>query len=194
MDVEERRTMAWLKIDDGFCEHPKIQPLSDKAFRLHVVAMCSCARRLTDGYLTRKDVDVCRVVAGKATRRHIVELEDAGLWNPTPDGWAINDYLRYNPSAEKIKAERQAAAERQGRSRAKRNGAEEIDAVDYEAIIRRDGLVCHLCGRSVSRSNVHFDHVIPLSKGGNHTADNIKVAHARCNLSKHNRVTASVTV
>jgi hypothetical protein len=62
-------------------------------------------------------VDVCRVVAGRTSKLHVKELEDAGLWNRMNTGWEINDYLKYNPSAEKIKAERKAAAERQARSR-----------------------------------------------------------------------------
>lgn len=32
-----------------------------------------------------------------------------------------------------------------------------------------------------------IDHVIPLSLGGQHDLTNVQLAHARCNLSKHNR-------
>lgn len=31
------------------------------------------------------------------------------------------------------------------------------------------------------------DHVIPLSKGGTHTWDNVKLAHKRCNSKKGNK-------
>ena len=43
--------MAWLRIDDGFVEHPKVYDLSDRSFRLHVAAHCYSARNLTDGVL-----------------------------------------------------------------------------------------------------------------------------------------------
>lgn len=62
-----------------------------------------------------------------------------------------------------------------------------IETVDYEAIYRRDKGICHICQNPVPRSRLHFDHVIPLSKGGPHSMENIKVSHARCNMRKGNR-------
>jgi len=109
--------MAWLKIDDGFPEHPRIDPLSAKAFRLHVTALCLVARKLTDGRVTDKDAQVCRVRAG-ATASSVAELEAAGLWERNGAGWAIRDYLDYNPSAEQVKEERERAAERMRHVRA----------------------------------------------------------------------------
>lgn len=64
---------------------------------------------------------------------------------------------------------------------------EPIDAATRQLVIRRDGFVCHLCGGAVKRGDVHLDHVIPRSKGGPDTADNLKVAHSTCNLRKGNR-------
>ena len=48
--------MPFLNLDDNFAEHPKIHPLTDGAFRLHVSAMCYCARLKTDGKLPRSKV------------------------------------------------------------------------------------------------------------------------------------------
>lgn len=59
-----------------------------------------------------------------------------------------------------------------------------VDVVSFEAILERDGLICHICSGEVDPLDVHFDHVIPLSRGGAHSEDNIKVAHSFCNLSK----------
>jgi hypothetical protein len=110
--------MTWVKIDDGFLEHTKIQALSDRALRLHLAGLCSCARRLSDGKLSTLDVDVCRVVAGKATPKHIDELVQAGLWKHARGGYEINDYLDYNPPAERVKAERERWAEVKRKQRA----------------------------------------------------------------------------
>lgn len=63
-----------------------------------------------------------------------------------------------------------------------------VGRVDYPAIYKRDRGICHLCGKTPEK--YHFDHVIPISKGGPHTAENIKVACAFCNLSKGNRIAA----
>lgn len=109
--------MAWIKLDDGFVEHPRVEPLSHKAFRLHVTAMCLAARKLTDGYVSEKDARICRTQAGVSAAT-LAELEQAGLWEPNGSGWHIRDYLDYNPSAEQVKAERDRAAERMRNVRA----------------------------------------------------------------------------
>ena len=104
--------MSWLRIDDGFVEHERIDPLTDRSFRLHVAALCHCARNLTDGYVSDKNVKVLRVRANNATAKHVAELVDAGVWVPVEDGYVIRDYLDYNPPADKVREERRRAAER----------------------------------------------------------------------------------
>src|SRR4030095_3708674 len=61
-------------------------------------------------------------------------------------------------------------------------------AVSYDAILVRDGYRCWLCGESVDGADLSFDHVVPLSKGGSHEADNIRVAHWACNHRKRARI------
>lgn len=67
---------------------------------------------------------------------------------------------------------------------ARRRGAIGVDLVDYNAIYHRDRGICHICHNPVPCERLHFDHVIPLARGGTHTEGNIKVAHGRCNLRK----------
>lgn len=45
----------------------------------------------------------------------------------------------------------------------------------------RDGLTCAVCG---SDSNLHIDHIQPLSRGGTNAMDNLQLLCAGCNLSK----------
>jgi hypothetical protein len=113
--------MSWLRIDDGFVEHPKVADLSDRAFRLHIAALCYCARNLTDGVLTPRSVKVvCALTTG--TRKHVVELRDAGLWIVSGDDWEIKDYLHYNPDAETARSTRDARREAGKLGAAKRWG------------------------------------------------------------------------
>lgn len=112
--------MPWVKLDDRFPSHRKVALLPDRAFRLHVSAICWCAENLTDGRIAERELPlVAKVRSIKATAK---QLEDAGLWDRTDDGWAIHDYLDYNPSREQVLAERKKNAERQERFRRKRNG------------------------------------------------------------------------
>lgn len=60
----------------------------------------------------------------------------------------------------------------------------QVGNVDYKMIWERDQGICHICDNVVERANVHFDHVIPLVRGGAHSMENIKVSHALCNLRK----------
>lgn len=51
---------------------------------------------------------------------------------------------------------------------------------------RRDGGKCVICGAS---DELHFDHVVPYSKGGTSlVADNIQLLCARHNIEKRNRI------
>ena len=112
--------MPWVKLDDRFPSHRKIALLSDRAFRLHVSAMCWCAENLTDGRISDRELAlVTRVRGVKATAK---QLEDAGLWDRTEDGWEIHDYLEYNQSREQVLIERKKNAERQERFRRRKNG------------------------------------------------------------------------
>ncbi len=60
----------------------------------------------------------------------------------------------------------------------------QIGEVDFAAILERDGMICHICTDPIEPDDLHFDHVVPLSKGGPHTYDNIRPAHSWCNLRK----------
>jgi hypothetical protein len=112
--------MPWVKLDDRFPSHRKIALLSDRAFRLHVSAICWCAENLTDGRITERELPLVAKIRGvKATAQ---ALEDAGVWDRVDGGWQIHDYLDYNPSREQVIAERKKNAERQERFRRRKNG------------------------------------------------------------------------
>lgn len=45
-------------------------------------------------------------------------------------------------------------------------------------------LPCYWCGKQTKRGDRHGDHVIPLSKGGTHTLDNLCISCVSCNTRK----------
>jgi 5-methylcytosine-specific restriction endonuclease McrA len=76
----------------------------------------------------------------------------------------------------------------QGRRRARKAGTQN-GPVDLAQILERDGMVCHICtGVIESMADLHFDHVIPISKGGPHIAGNVRPSHALCNMKKGARL------
>jgi 5-methylcytosine-specific restriction endonuclease McrA len=44
------------------------------------------------------------------------------------------------------------------------------------------------CGKCGSKSKLHIDHIIPKSKGGKNSLDNVQILCQTCNLKKGNRV------
>ena len=75
--------------------------------------------------------------------------------------------------------------------RAKKYGVEYARSITLDKLIERDGLTCYLCGKTCDTSDKRWgsfgpdyptiDHVVPLSKGGTHTWDNVRVACGECN-------------
>lgn len=61
--------------------------------------------------------------------------------------------------------------------------------IDY--LMKRDGGRCGICHKAI-RAKVgprrpSIDHIVPLSRGGEHVLENLQPAHYDCNLSKGNR-------
>lgn len=125
--------MPYLNLDDNFPEHLKVDALSDAAFRLHVAAMCYCAKQLSDGHMT---ADRPARLVRNFRRATLNELLRAGLWHTRGEGcgtntcpagvdgeYAIHDYLQWNKSRTWWEAKRLKDAERQAKWR-EENGKE----------------------------------------------------------------------
>lgn len=54
-------------------------------------------------------------------------------------------------------------------------------------IIKRDGFNCYLCGKLTTEKESHIEHVLPLSRGGHHKPENVKISCPFCNQSKGNK-------
>ena len=54
-------------------------------------------------------------------------------------------------------------------------------SVKRKVIYERDGNKCLKCG---SVENLTIDHIMPLSKGGNNSNNNLQTLCAECNMSK----------
>jgi hypothetical protein len=107
---------TYVKLHDGFDEHPKVAGLSDKEFRTYIEALCYCARNLTDG-------EISSAVARKmAPPRVWATLTTSGLIEVADSGYMVHDYLEHQRSAEQVrqlKAARREAGKRGGEAKAK---------------------------------------------------------------------------
>lgn len=110
-------------------QHRKVAPLSDAAFRLHVTAMAWCVEERTDGKVGYKiPATLTRAPSGKALRKALAELTDAGLWHETQDGYQIHDFLEWNLSAADYAAKAAAGAAGGRRSGSTRRSKSEAGA------------------------------------------------------------------
>ena len=61
------------------------------------------------------------------------------------------------------------------------------DSLRYD-VMRRDGFRCVLCGRDASDGiKLHVDHIVPVSKGGLSTMDNLRTLCEDCNRGKRDK-------
>ena len=64
------------------------------------------------------------------------------------------------------------------------------DKLRYQ-VLKRDNFKCCACGASPAKDpsvELHIDHIIPWSKGGTTTLDNLQTLCSKCNLGKSDTV------
>jgi 5-methylcytosine-specific restriction endonuclease McrA len=98
------------------------------------------------------------------------------------------DTLReYDRQRSKDPKRKDQLRDHKARRRAQKLGSR-IGRIRWDHIIQRDNATCYLCEKKLSKKEITFDHVIPLTRGGPHTEDNLKVACRSCNSRKHNKL------
>ena len=119
--------MPYLNLDDNYPDHPKVEALTDAAYRLHGAAMFYAARFQLDGYLTTAQLQARRRWTRKAER----ELIDAHLLHaptdpcesstcPAEDGahYRLHDFFQWNKPKSWWDEEREKAAKRKAKWKA----------------------------------------------------------------------------
>lgn len=64
-----------------------------------------------------------------------------------------------------------------------------VEDVDRNVVFETYEGTCGICGGFIE-GDFHVDHIIPLSKGGEHSYRNAQPAHPSCNLSKSDKLAA----
>ena len=121
--------MTWVKLDDGFNSHPKILQAGNGAAGLFARAMSFSGQHLTDGFVPDQFIagaiaaETCPECHAPIGGHQADACDSTHLWTRTDGGVLIPDWADFNPTREKVEAERKAARERQEKSRARRNGS-----------------------------------------------------------------------
>ena len=166
------------------------------------VRLCQCGEALAPmakkcGHCKRADDDVRRAAKSAADRRHRKRRHSAVSHNCRECGDAFvqvyGDKRRVYCSiaCQHKSTKRTARLKRRARERTAR-----VESVNPFRVFERDGWRCYLCGTETSRmlrGTIHplapeLDHIIPLSKGGEHSYSNTACSCRRCNAAKSDKV------
>lgn len=153
--------MAQVRLDERFSTRPVVQTLTDRAFRLHVTAICWSAQYQTAGVVPRVMLRTLSRGSSRA-RAAAEELVAAGLWEAAtaeeyrikPGHFSIDRDPRYGPG-------------------------------QRDRIYQRDGHCCVECG---SEADLTLDHIHPRSLAGDDSDDNLRTLCRPCNSRKGARV------
>jgi 5-methylcytosine-specific restriction endonuclease McrA len=78
------------------------------------------------------------------------------------------------------------------RRKARLRSAPVVEKIVPADIFERDGWMCYLCGKQADVTTATIDHIIPVSRGGHHSAANCRCAHYLCNSRKHDKTIAEL--
>lgn len=148
--------MSWLKVDDGFEDHPKVEGLSNDAHRLWMRAACWCRKPVnarTAGFVPRALLE--QIAKRMAPPARLLELVDElvaataggmfkhGLWEPREGGWVFHDWAVYQPETEPGPAMSRAeaarvAGKRSAEVRRLRNGSAQPERAERRSNVRSE--------------------------------------------------------
>jgi hypothetical protein len=154
--------MATVRFDTRFPFKRTIQLLSDRAFRLHVGAICWSAEYKTAGVVIPQMLNTLTGGSRSRGRRAALELVEAGLWELLDSG----DY-RILPGFFTV------------------DRAPKYSNGQRERIYERDGHRCVLCG---STDDLTLDHIYPRALAGDDNDDNLRTLCRPCNSEKGARI------
>lgn len=130
--------MSWAKLDDRAYTHPKFLGLDPAAIALWVFGLSYVANIESDGFIPRPQVPILGAVFKASPARSFrlaTELVGRGLWDEEAPvgykvvrelgpGFWIHDYLKHNPSRERLEERREQEAEKKRNQRARPHGTD----------------------------------------------------------------------
>jgi len=106
--VQQGDAVTWVRLDDNFPGHRKVLAAGPEAAWLHVEGLCYCAHQQTDGAIPDAALVKLTQFSKPKALKLAARLVEAGLWERNGVGYAIHDYLDYNPSKKSLDEKREA--------------------------------------------------------------------------------------
>lgn len=191
--------MKHFYLSDGWLTHPAIAFAGEDAAMVFTIALGISAQYSRGGLLTAMESDpaVLSIRSGVlrlSPKRVALAIERciaAGLFERADSGGLRilfrHDLWRTDTDAE---AEARSRSARVAAARsARQGGAEQVErghvshGLRYR-VLRKAGFRCAYCGVDASKRELVVDHIVPVSKGGPTTLQNLTAACQPCNSGK----------
>lgn len=101
----------WVRLDDGFYDHPKARAVGKDGRELYIAGLCRVAATLSDGFIPDADLQLVAAKAEVKPRPTVARLVEARLWERVEGGWLVHDYHDWNPTADEQIEKRRKRAE-----------------------------------------------------------------------------------
>ena len=121
--------MTWFKVDDTLPMNAKVCAAGNAAMGLWVRAGAWCAQQLNGGLIPEH---MAEAFGKPAEIRRLVEVR---LWHKTDGGYQFHQWDDFQPSREKVLAERDASRERQRRAREKAKSRRDSDVTSVSVTV-----------------------------------------------------------
>ncbi|WP_291981969.1 hypothetical protein [Luteitalea sp.] len=115
--------MPFVRLDDEIADNVKILRAGPAAAWMWAMAVCYSNRKLTDGFVPAEQIDRLTSLRGRKARELADKCVTAGLFDETEGGYQVHDYHDWNPTREKVEADKLAAAQRKADQRAREDAA-----------------------------------------------------------------------
>jgi 5-methylcytosine-specific restriction endonuclease McrA len=149
------------------------------------------------------DIEICGTPSGYAKHRRNKQEACEPCKNANAERSRLNSYKYKNSLKETRKNwylnNKEKAAMTDRKRRALKNQTK-TETYTTQQVINLYGSLCNICGIGIDlqtsgaigkkgwQNGLHIDHVIPLSKGGHDTLNNVRPTHALCNVKKGSKV------
>lgn len=153
-----------------------------------MIRRCECCGKMESLKRIPIALCICASCAAKGeTPLRVVKCRDCGVEHTARRSGARCGMCRH-------KAEREEKNAYRDRRLARKRSNTTAEAIWKKKVFALDGWRCRQCKCKVQKENIYannaaeLDHIVPLSKGGTHTYDNVQTLCRRCNQSKSDSI------
>jgi hypothetical protein len=119
--------MTYVRVDDGYFEHPKVQTAGDEAAYLFLCALGYASRNLTDGFVPAAALP--RLTSFKRPAALAAKLVNVNLFEHVEGGWQIHKYAEWQRTRAEVDEYRARNADKVKKWR-ERNRARNADVTE----------------------------------------------------------------